>query len=139
MDKPPYENPGERSPEEKLKKQFEPLHYTQSHRQSDWFSRVFFGLFVILVGVMFLARSLGMVNGIDWRQFFSHIWPVFIIFVGLSILSRGGIFAKIISSLIMVFILAFFFLWFFNIPVHFKYQGREVNVPIKQFDTWIKQ
>ena len=42
------------------------------------------GLIVMLVGVLFLLRNLGLIPHISW----DIIWPVFVIIVGISMMER---------------------------------------------------
>lgn len=130
-----------RSDEKEFMGKFDSLNYQKrdESKQLDWFSQMFWGLFIALIGVLFLARSMGFAQGVEWRQFFSHIWPVFIIFFGLSVIGRGGVIAKIISALIMLGIMTFFVLWFFHVPVHFNVGQNQINFNPDTFDSWIME
>ncbi len=91
--------PTQPTPEQQQRDKFKDLHYHRhDHYHGHWFGHLFWGMIIIMIGLAFLARSLGYVTGFEWGQFFSHVWPVLIIFLGLSILSRAGIFARIIRD-----------------------------------------
>ncbi|RJO59694.1 hypothetical protein C4546_01255 [Candidatus Parcubacteria bacterium] len=66
--------------------------------------RFFFGLFVVVVGLMFLGRAAGWLPqdiSIDW----SWVWPLLIIFLGLSILTGRSWFSWITGSIITILVL----------------------------------
>ena len=130
-----------KSPEQQQQEKFSGLHHDYLHkrRHSRWFGNLFWGLFVILIGVMFLARSLGYVSQIDLGGFLSHIWPLLIIFAGLSIMSRGGVAAEVVSILIALLILAVFALWIFRIPVHWQMSGRSYDFQPQMMDEWMNR
>src|SRR5947209_2711473 len=86
---------------------------------------------------MFLARSLGYLPGFDVGVFFSRFWPVFIIFAGLSIMSRGGMVAGIISAIIALVIMGFLIAWIFRIPIAGKLGSWEYNVRPQTMDNWM--
>lgn len=114
------------------------FHYKHWHHgQRHWFGSFFWGLFIILIGVIFLARSLGYLPGFDVGVFFSRFWPVFVIFAGLSIMSRGGLVAGIVSAIIALVILAFLVAWIFRIPVTGRLGSWEYNVRPQTMDNWM--
>lgn len=82
------------------------------HHRSNLFGRLFWGMFIVLLGLSFLAQNLGILPDLDVWGFFSVVWPVFIILAGLSIFSKGGILAKTLSivSMIVIMLLLFAFL-----------------------------
>lgn len=45
---------------------------------------MFFGLIIVLIGVVFLLQNLGVITGDAWN----YIWPVIIILIGLSMLFK---------------------------------------------------
>lgn len=45
---------------------------------------MFFGLIIVLIGVIFLLQNLGVITGDAWN----YIWPAIIILIGLSMLFR---------------------------------------------------
>ena len=52
---------------------------------------MFFGLFLIIIGVIFLLENIGVITGDVWK----YIWPSLIILLGFSVLikpSRGKFF-----------------------------------------------
>lgn len=53
---------------------------------SPW--RLAIGIIIILIGLQFLAANLGW--SWAWSINFWQLWPIFIILIGLSMLSRGG-------------------------------------------------
>jgi hypothetical protein len=72
--------------------------------------RLFFGLFFLVIGFAFLARNLGWVTGfyVD-LEYLSRFWPIFIIILGLSFLSkesRIGTILSVIFVLVIIIILA---------------------------------
>lgn len=102
-----------------------------------WFGDFVWGVLVIMVGLAFLARSLGYVPDFDWHTFATHAWPVLIIFLGLSIISRAGIAARVISVIFMLLILAVFVLWLFRIPVSGHLGNRAYNFDPARVDNWL--
>ena len=52
--------------------------------------RIFFGLILLVVGLGILAQDLHLIPGyyFDFSSLFSYIWPVLIILIGVSILSK---------------------------------------------------
>ena len=47
---------------------------------------MWFGIVLIVVGVVFLLQNLGFVTGAVWNI----IWPVFIILIGISMVIKNG-------------------------------------------------
>lgn len=66
--------------------------------------RLFFGLMFLVIGVAFLIRNMGWITGFYVNlHYFFKFWPVFIIVLGLSFLSRDSRMGSILS-VIFVFI-----------------------------------
>lgn len=106
------QNESEQKPKEIIK-EIHHHHYKESRFN---FGRLLFGLLIIIIGLVFLAQSAGWLNKIDfdWWQ----LWPVLIIFFGLSILSgRGWISAAIgvVVTLIVLGIVALLVFGNFNL------------------------
>ncbi|MFA6588581.1 MAG: toast rack family protein [Patescibacteria group bacterium] len=87
-------------PEKSVVKEIHHHHYGQ--RRPGGF---FIGLFVIIVGLMFLGRAAGWLPqdiNIDWNW----IWPLIIIFIGLSILTGRGWFSWLSGTIVTIIVLA---------------------------------
>ncbi len=89
-------------------------HYHE--RKSGLFGRLFWGLIIVFVGLAFLGQNTGILPDINLVEFFTVIWPVFIIIAGLSILSKGNILIKTISTILMILILVLLFALFIITP-----------------------
>lgn len=78
------------------------------------FGRFFVGLIVILIGFAFLSQNMGWIDlsriNVDWL----NLWPVFIIFIGLSMLSCRGRIGTIIGVLFSFLILITILFVIFN-------------------------
>jgi len=128
----------EKTPEQQQADKFKALHRHEYRRFHDrWFGNLFFGALLIIIGIAFLARSLGYVPDLNIGQFFVHIWPVFVIMAGLSVMADGGAAARVISAILMLLILAIFVLWLFRIPVHGKIGARSYNFDPAVMDGWL--
>lgn len=80
------------------------VHYDRHDRgqSSLGFGRILFGGLLILVGLAYLGNSLGWFTvDVDIWQ----LWPLMIIFLGLSILSRHGWISWVVGSLITLVVL----------------------------------
>lgn len=62
--------------------------------------KVFWGLLLILIGVLLLINNFGFID-IDWLNLFK-LWPLFIIFAGLSALSFKNIIWNIVSVIFAI-------------------------------------
>ena len=82
------------------------IHHHHYERRGRGLGRFFWGLFVIFLGLVFLAQAIGFVGGVDAGQFFARFWPVFIIFAGVSMLARGNWISKIISVILVIILFA---------------------------------
>jgi hypothetical protein len=72
------------------------------HRRHGSFT---WGLFFILVGVLFLLSNFGALPPVVWSQI-AHLWPIVIIFIGIDTMLGHSEFSEIISSLIGLLIFA---------------------------------
>jgi len=116
------------------------IHFHHHHHcRGGWFPRLFWGLLIIIIGAGLLARSMGFSPNLDWSGILRHLWPVILIFVGLSIMSRGGIASQIVSGIIMLAILALLVVWMFNIPIHAKIGSRQINLEPSTFNNWVQE
>jgi len=89
-------------------------------------TRVFAGLMLILIGLLWFFESLGLLN-IDFD--FSKLWPLLIILLGLAILSKNNTVSQVICLLVIIIVLAVVLFAIFNQPVN-----QEVNkVPVLLF------
>ncbi|OIO06789.1 hypothetical protein COX68_03870 [Candidatus Falkowbacteria bacterium CG_4_10_14_0_2_um_filter_41_15] len=76
------------------------------------FSKIFFGLILVLVGLFYLGRNLGFLPDINLN--FQVIWPVLIILAGFLLVNRQsrisiivGVFAALVFMLILTFVVNF--------------------------------
>ncbi|MFA5927306.1 MAG: DUF5668 domain-containing protein [Patescibacteria group bacterium] len=67
------------------------------------FGRLFLGLVIIAIGALYLLRNFGVIDfDLDW----SRLWPLIIIFIGLSMLSGRSTVAVIIGALATLIVVA---------------------------------
>ncbi|TSA45642.1 hypothetical protein D4R52_01980 [bacterium] len=88
-------------PRQAAKEVVREIHHYHHHRRGGIF-RLFFGLLFVVAGLGFLAQSFGWVPGINLGYFFAQFWPVLVILMGLSILSRGSWVGYVLSILIFL-------------------------------------
>lgn len=76
------------------------------------FSKIFFGLILVLIGLFYLGRNLGFLPDINLN--FQVIWPVLIILAGFLLVNRRsrisiivGVFAALVFMLILTFVVNF--------------------------------
>ncbi|MCL5411873.1 MAG: toast rack family protein [Patescibacteria group bacterium] len=68
------------------------------------FAKLFLGIFLIFIGLVYLAKTTGLLN-IEFNINILELWPVIIIFIGLSLLSPKGWFSVIVSFLVTLIVL----------------------------------
>lgn len=61
--------------------------WKKCHHHESGAGRYFFGLMLIFFGVVYLLKTLGYDINIPWKK--ELVWPVVLIFLGLSFLVRG--------------------------------------------------
>ena len=91
------------------------------------FFRLIIGIILLFFGIGLLAQNFGIVADFDFWQIF-QFWPVLIILAGLSLLSRGSAFGRLISGLIILVVLILILISFF-----WQFDSRET----KQYDFQI--
>lgn len=64
-----------------------------------------FGLVVLFAGILFLLNNLGLVPWSVWNELWKF-WPVVIIIIGIRMLAGKTLIARIVFSLLTVFIFA---------------------------------
>jgi hypothetical protein len=76
------------------------------------FSKIFFGLILVLIGLFYLGRNLGFLPDINLN--FQVIWPILIILAGFLLVNRRsrvsiivGVFAALVFMLILTFVVNF--------------------------------
>jgi hypothetical protein len=83
--------------EEKLQEEVRAFHFKHDRGSFTW------GLFFILVGVLFLLSNFGALPPATWEQI-SKLWPILIILIGLDTLMGHSDAGDIVSSIIGLFI-----------------------------------
>lgn len=85
----------------------------------------FFGLIIIFLGLIFLLNNFGILSWNIWNELWKF-WPVLIILLGLKVLMGKSAIARIIFTLLVLFLLAGAlvyilnlqgFISFFSIPI----------------------
>ena len=110
MESAPEQPQSSQAPPKEAIKEF----YRRPDNNKGGMGSFFFGLLFLVVGFVYLAQNLGLVSGININ--FEHLlkfWPVFIILIGLSMLSKGTWLGKLLSALIMLGIIALIAVSFF--------------------------
>jgi hypothetical protein len=64
-----------------------------------------FGLVVLFVGVLLLFNNLGLVPWDVWNGL-GKFWPVVVILIGIKIFAGRTLFARILTNLLLIFVLA---------------------------------
>lgn len=79
------------------------------------FFRLFLGLIVLIFGLGILIQNFNIIPGlnVDFSSFFK-LWPVLIIIVGLSLVSRGGWVGSLLSFLITLAVIFFIVITLFR-------------------------
>lgn len=63
--------------------------------------KVFGGLFLIFLGVIFLLNNLGFIGWDIWLAF-ANFWPLILVAVGIRLIFRNNIIAQIIAFLLIL-------------------------------------
>jgi hypothetical protein len=95
--------------EEKDKKVF---YRNASGRESFNMGRIFLGIMVVLTGLYFLAQNAGLIPfylKLSWDK----IWPLFLIFIGLSMIDFRGWLGVLLGILAILMLLAAILALFF--------------------------
>lgn len=69
------------------------------------FGRFFLGLILVLIGFLYFARAAGWVPA-DFSLDWSAIWPLLIIVLGLSMLTRGGWLSGMVGGIVTLLVIA---------------------------------
>lgn len=69
-------------------------------------NRAFLGIFAVIIGLVFLINNL---NIYPLRIDFSVLWPLFIVFVGLSLFKKKNIISTTVGSIITIICVSLFF------------------------------
>jgi hypothetical protein len=69
------------------------------------FGRLFFGIVVLAIGLIYLLNNLGITN-IQFDLTFNIIWPIIVIGIGLSILSGKGWFSMVLGIIVILILIA---------------------------------
>jgi hypothetical protein len=88
-------------------------------------SSIFAGLTIILVGFAYLFKALGIIT---FSFNFLSLWPVLIVFFGLSLLSKRSVVSNVISVITILIVLFLVFFTIFNPPT--TYYPQIKNIPI---------
>lgn len=101
-------------------------------RYKGWdVSRIFWGLLLILVGVLVLLDNLGFVD-VDYQNIV-QLWPLLIVGWGVSLLNIKGSWWSVVSALLMVAILALLaWVAIYNVP--FGNESAEVQSQSRRVD-----
>ncbi|PKM89365.1 MAG: hypothetical protein CVU87_05550 [Firmicutes bacterium HGW-Firmicutes-12] len=87
------------------------------------------GLFLILLGSIFILNNFGYI-GWDYWQVFLEFWPLFLIAIGLRLIFRNNIFIQILALLLILIIPLVYYVGYGNntkyrrspFPRHFETQ-----------------
>jgi|GEM_PF-4970608 len=74
-------------------------HYYPSRPYQFNFGRLSFGLFLVIVGILYLAKNFGWLT-VDFNLDLWQLWPIFLVFWGLSLLT-GKHLASIIAGIVL--------------------------------------
>lgn len=105
MDTMPPKTPPQPEQPPKVEPVKEVHHYHDERHHGPNLGKIFLGIIVIAFGILFLANNLG-VTDINLQFDFNLIWPVLIIFIGLSLLSRRGWVGSTIGIVVTILVLA---------------------------------
>ncbi len=100
--KPESPQPPQETPPVKSGAVQEVHHYHHDKKGGFSLARLLFGGILILIGIAYLGNSFGWFSvNVDFWQ----LWPILIVFLGLSILSRHGWVAWVVGSLVTLIVL----------------------------------
>lgn len=109
---------------------------------SRGFGRILLGLIFITVGFLALADNLGWVD-VVWENLW-YFWPIVIIAIGLSIISIGGLFWKVLTTILGLSALLAV-VWFMTLgapnvaqPVAIDTMVQKIDKDVRQLDVNIK-
>lgn len=94
--------------EDKIEEEIEKNVECCSHRRSPNFGKIFLGIIIVAVGLAYFLNNSGLYQ-VDINLGFNIIWPVILIYIGLSVLSGKGWFSYLIGILLVALILVIMF------------------------------
>jgi hypothetical protein len=89
-------------------------HHYHEHHHGFNLGRFLLGFVIVVVGLVYLAKTTGWINlniNFDW----ANLWPLLIIFIGLSLISFRGWVGAIIGILVTLIVLGIVALLVFNV------------------------
>lgn len=84
-------------------------------------SQISAGIFIVVLGLLFLLNNMGIISHFNWRLLF-QFWPVFIILIGLNLILRNTPLWWITSIIIILVIIYLFIANDGNTYYHNKYR-----------------
>ncbi len=101
-------------------------HHYKEKKKGFNFGRFLFGILIIIVGLGFLASTMGWTN---WGIFdFTRLWPVIVVIVGISILSFRGWLGTLIGIIVTIIVIAVtFVLVFGSVGLSFPGTGQVIE------------
>ncbi|MCL5666768.1 MAG: toast rack family protein [Patescibacteria group bacterium] len=99
------------------KEQVREVHHYHYGRPGSSFARFFWGIFIIFIGLIFLAQAAGFISGSEVGMFFTRMWPVVIIFIGLGVIARGSWVGSLLSTIVALLLLSALAIVIFNVPI----------------------
>lgn len=81
-------------------------HYHEKKSGRFYFGRFFLGVLIVLAGVIYLAANYG-IPGLNFNIDWARIWPIILIFVGLSLLTARSWWGKLIGIVAAVVLIVF--------------------------------
>jgi len=99
----------------KIKEPAKEIHHHHYHEYRGFnLGRFLLGMIVVVVGLAYLAKTTGWINfnfNVQWL----NLWPLLIIFIGLSLISFRGWAGALLGIFISLLVLAFVALLIFNV------------------------
>jgi hypothetical protein len=77
--------------------------YNQEVYGRQHFLRMVIGLIIVVIGLITLARTTGYMD-FQFRIVWQVLWPVIIVIIGLSLISRRGWISNLISAVATIFV-----------------------------------